>query len=66
VEVFLHLDPVLRELISDYLKNRHKDIKAVDAKLKDTNLVKARIPNLQLKVGGRVSVYAHQCDRGCY
>jgi len=43
----LHFDPSFRELISDYLKNRHKDIKAVDATLKDTNLVKARIPDLQ-------------------
>jgi len=43
----LHFDPGFRELISDYLKNRYKDIKAVDATLKDTNLVKARIPDLQ-------------------
>ena len=47
MKIFLHFDPDLHELISNYLKNRRKDIKAVDAKLKDANLVKPRIPDLQ-------------------
>ena len=50
MKIFLHFDPDLRELISDYLKNRHKDIKVVDATLKDVNLVKILILDLQLKV----------------
>jgi hypothetical protein len=46
-KIIAHVDPDLRELIPGYLQNRHKDIKAVDATLKDTNLVETRIPDLQ-------------------
>ena len=44
---FAHVDPDLSELISDYLQNCHKDIKAIDAALKDANLVRIGIPDLQ-------------------
>jgi hypothetical protein len=47
VKIFFVFDLDLRELNSDYLKNRHKGIKAFDPTLKDVNLVKTRIPDLQ-------------------
>jgi hypothetical protein len=43
----LYFDPDLRELISDYLKNCNKDIKAIDVALKDADLVKTRTSGLQ-------------------
>jgi hypothetical protein len=50
VKNFLFFDPDLRELLCDYLKNRHKEVKAVDTALKDAILAKTRIPDLQSKV----------------
>ncbi|MZG52754.1 MAG: Hpt domain-containing protein [Nitrospinae bacterium] len=39
-KIIAHVDPDLRELIPGYLKNRRKDIKAIDAALKDSDLKK--------------------------
>jgi hypothetical protein len=46
-KIIAHVDPDLRELIPSYLKNHHQDIKAIDAALKKTDLVKTRIPDLR-------------------
>ena len=39
-KIIAYVDPDLRELIPDYLQNRHKDIKAIEAVFKDADLLK--------------------------
>ena len=51
-KIIAHVDPDLRELIPGYLQNRRKDIIAIDAALKDADLVKIRTLGHSMKGSG--------------
>lgn len=51
-KIIAHVDPDLRELIPGYLQNRHKDIKTINAALKDSDLKKIRTLGHSMKGSG--------------
>ena len=46
-KIIAHDDPDLRDLIPGFLQSCHKDIKSLDAVLKNADLVKTRTPGPQ-------------------
>ena len=51
-KIIAHVDPDLRELIPGYLQNRRKDIEAINAALKDSDLKKIRTLGHSMKGSG--------------